>query len=221
LAALRRHDATDADNGERAQCIHATQPALNDKPDDNSNRLLRLDEEPDTDADRPEIDVAKEAQQAQSPVAGGDVEEHIPWSPTPPPRNRSPGPSVINHKCKHSNISSGNTSINSTISKKGRRDVSSRGAFVGLRDELSTFSNTFLDGIALAKAPPTTTLAPSPLRKTKAIMRAQELEEDLDDEKLAALIWIFQSDVNAADAYMVIKQPGLRKAWIENTLPSI
>jgi hypothetical protein len=52
-------------------------------------------------------------------------------------------------------------------------------------------------------------------------MRAQELEEDLDDEKLATLIWIFQSDVNAANAYMVIKWPGPRKAWIENTLPSI
>jgi hypothetical protein len=43
----------------------------------------------------------------------------------------------------------------------------------------------------LAKAPPTTTLAPSPLCKTKAIMHAQELEEDLDDKKLAVLIWIF------------------------------
>jgi hypothetical protein len=189
--------------------FHATQLALNDKPDDNSDRLLGLDEEPDTDADRPEIDVAEEARQAQSPIVGDDIEERIPWSPTPPPRNRSPGTSVINHKCKHSNISSSNTSINSTVLKKGCYDVSSRGAFVGLKDELSTFSNTFLDGIALAKAPPTTTLALSPLCKTKAIMRAQELEEDLDDEKLSALIQIFQSDVNAADAYMVIKWPGL------------
>jgi hypothetical protein len=133
--------------------FHATQQALNDKPDDNSNRLLRLDEELDTDADWPEIDVAKEAQQAWSPVAGGDVEERIPWSPTPPPRNCSPGPSVINHKRKHSNILSGNTSINSTVSKKGRCDVSSRGAFVGLKDELSAFGNTFLNSIVLAKAP--------------------------------------------------------------------
>jgi hypothetical protein len=132
--------------------FHATQLALNDKPDDNSDRLLGLDEEPDTDADQPEIDVAEEARQAQSPIAGDDIEECIPWSPTPPTRNRSPGPSIINHKRKHSNISSGNTSINSTVSKKGRHDVSSRGAFVGLKDELSTFGNTFLNGIALAKA---------------------------------------------------------------------
>jgi hypothetical protein len=76
--------------------FHATQLALNDKPNDNSDRLLRLDEEPDTDANRPEIDVAKEARQAQSPIAGDDIEECIPWSPTPPPCNSSPGPSIIN-----------------------------------------------------------------------------------------------------------------------------
>jgi hypothetical protein len=98
--------------------FHATQPALNDKPNDNSDRLLRLDEEPDTDADEPEIDVAEEARQAQSPIAGDDIEERIPWSPTPPPCNCSPGPSIINHKHKHSNISSGNTPTNSTVLKK-------------------------------------------------------------------------------------------------------
>jgi len=59
------------------------------------------------------------------------------------------------------------------------------------------------------------------VRKTRAITHAQELEVDLDDGKLAALIHIFQSDVNAADAYMVINQAGLRKAWIEDTLPMI
>jgi hypothetical protein len=77
--------------------FHATQLALNDKPDDNTDRLLRLDEEPDTDADQPEIDVAEKAWQAQSLIAGDNIEEHIPWSPTPPPCNRSPGPSIIKH----------------------------------------------------------------------------------------------------------------------------
>ena len=59
------------------------------------------------------------------------------------------------------------------------------------------------------------------MRKTRAITRAQELEVDLDDGKLAVLIHIFQSDVNAADAYMVINQAGLHKVWIEDTLPMI
>jgi hypothetical protein len=119
------------------------------------------------------------------------------------------------------------TSTTSTASKKPHRATSSTqrassgaGALQGLTAELNAFGDTFLEGIALA-APPTTALAPSPLRKTRAILRAQELEEDLEDGKLAALIRIFQSDVNAADAYMVIKRPGLRKAWIDNTLPAM
>jgi hypothetical protein len=115
--------------------------------------------------------------------------------------------------------------MTSTVSKKRatsgiQRVTNGAGAVQGLTAELSAFGDTFLEGIAMA-APQTSTLAPLLLRKTRAILRAQELEEDLDDGKLAALIRIFQSDVNAADAYMVIKRPGLRKAWIEDTLPTI
>jgi hypothetical protein len=46
----------------------------------------------------------------------------------------------------------------------------------------------------------------------KAIQQAQDLEQDLDDESLAKLICIFQADVDAADAYVVIKREGLHKA---------
>jgi hypothetical protein len=110
------------------------------------------------------------------------------------------------------------TSVTSTVLKK--RATSSTSAVQGLTAKLSVFGDTFLEGIVMA-APPTPTLAPSPLHKIRAILRAQELEEDLDDGKLAVLIHIFQLDVNAADAYMVIKCPGLRKAWIEDTLPAM
>jgi hypothetical protein len=114
--------------------------------------------------------------------------------------------------------------MTSTASKKSCHTTSTQcgtngaGALQGLSAELNAFSETFLEGIALA-APPTTALVPSPLRKTRAILYAQELEED--DGKLAALIHIFQSDVNAANAYMVIKHPGLCKAWIDDTLPAM
>jgi hypothetical protein len=148
-------------------------------------------------------------------------EEHIPWSQSPTPRTRSRSPcALINHKRKHSMISSGTASISSTTQKRTRRDASSAGALQGLSAQLNSFSDTFLEGVALTAAAPSL-LAPSPLRKTRAITRAQELEVDLDDGKLAALIRIFQSDVNAADAYMVITREGLRKAWIEDTLPII
>ena len=48
--------------------------------------------------------------------------------------------------------------------------------------------------------------------------RAQELETDLDDKRLVALIGLFQTDVSAADAYLVLKRDGLRKVWVESKL---
>lgn len=158
----------------------------------------------------------------QTPVPAPEIkadEEHIAWSQSPSSQSRSPHPS-ISYKRKHSAISPDTTSTTSTIQKKTQRDVSSAGALQGLTTELSSFGDTFLEGIALA-APVPSTLAPSPVRKTRAITHAQELEVDLDDKKLVALIRIFQSDVNAADAYMVINMAGLRKSWIEDTLPII
>ena len=42
-----------------------------------------------------------------------------------------------------------------------------------------------------------------------AIECAQELETELDDEHLVALIRLFQTDVSAANAYLVLKHDGL------------
>ena len=194
--------------------FHPGQVAPDDEHDDASGpgRDPETNEEPDVEAGIDRIE-----SRGQTPVEDVDRgEELIPWSPTPPPHNRSPGLPIVNYKRRHSTISSGTTSMTSTVSKKCA--ISGASAVHGLTAELSAFGDTFLEGIAMA-VPQTSTLAPSPLHKTKAILRAQELEEDLDDGKLAALIRIFQSDVNAADAYMVIKCLGLRKAWIEDTLP--
>jgi len=198
--------------------FHASQVVPNGGPSDNAgddeSGGANVDEEREDDA-------PDENHLLTLPAPRIDADEElIPWSQSPPPRtprSRSPCPS-INNKRRHSAISSGTTSVTSTIQKRTRWDVSSAGALQGLTAELNSFGNTFLEGITLA-APAPSVLAPSPLRKTRAITCAQELEVDLDDGKLAALICIFQSDVNAADAYMVINRAGLRKAWIEDTLP--
>lgn len=60
--------------------------------------------------------------------------------------------------------------------------------------------------------------ASSPERKTMAMTRAQELETDLNDTRLVALIGLFQADVSAADAYLVLKRDSLRKVWVETML---
>jgi hypothetical protein len=65
------------------------------------------DVDANTDADE------NEAQRLPENEGTGD---NIPWSPSPPPRIRSPRPSAI-QKCRHSAISSGTTSTTSTVSK--------------------------------------------------------------------------------------------------------
>ena len=61
-------------------------------------------------------------------------------------------------------------------------------------------------------------LESSPMRRRHAIRSAQELEIDLSDARLAALVNIFIADVNAADAYMELKREGLRKTWVADRL---
>ena len=152
------------------------------------------------------------------------------WSTTPPPTQsapsaRQPPPSRRSHKRDHSAMSSSAaspTSTNPSTSHKRLRTgvISNAEALAGLHSELTVFGGTFLEG-ASSMAPPPPMIAPSPSRKTKAIQRAQELEVDLDDKKLVSLIRIFQADVNAADAYMVLEREGVRKLWIESTLSAL
>jgi hypothetical protein len=160
------------------------------------------------------------------------------WSPSPPPKahseSQSPTPLSFggfapSHKRKHAALSAPSavstpstpsTSFGPKHSKQARKEITGSAALQGLTAELSAFGQIFLEGTSSARLP-LPSLAPSPSRKTKAIQRAQELEEELDDDRLAALIRVFQADVSAADAYLVIKRDGLRKAWIASTLRGI
>jgi hypothetical protein len=59
-----------------------------------------------------------------------------------------------------------------------------------------------------------------PLRKCRAIRSAQEVEVELTNQQLIALVNLFCSDVGAADTYMELKHEGLRKAWVMDQLES-
>ena len=78
----------------------------------------------------------------------------------------------------------------------------------GLTAELSAFSQTLLKGASLS-VPPVPLLAPSPSQKTKVILHTQELEEGLDDGRLATLIQVFQANVCAVDKYLVLQNKGV------------
>ena len=64
--------------------------------------------------------------------------------------------------------------------------------------------------LSQVQAPPTT-------RKTEAMRRIQ-LETDLSDDDILRFIDLFQTDVDSADAYLILERPGLRKRWIESKL---
>lgn len=61
-------------------------------------------------------------------------------------------------------------------------------------------------------------IPPTPQRKQRAMKRAEKLEIHLPIPKLVALLNLFQKDVTAADAYLVIQGEPLRKAWVNDKL---
>ena len=110
-------------------------------------------------------------------------------------------------------IASTPSSSSSFINKKvGTGPV----ALLALTDQLSDFTDAFRAGTAAEMQPHT--VASSSEQKMRAMEQAQELESELDDTRLVALLGLFQSDVSAADAYLVLKRDGLRKVWVESKL---
>jgi hypothetical protein len=101
----------------------------------------------------------------------------------------------------------------SSTSKRGR--MSGAVALNRLGDTLSDFTTSFRTSVQRRDQPP---VDPTVERKNTAMERAQDLETDLSDDQLAALLELFQSDVSTADAYMVIKREPLRKAWVQRKL---
>ena len=176
-----------------------------------------------------------------SPLAGS--EEEIPWEmvcnsdldygfmliiveQTPLPvaspamvHSQDP-PSLISYKRKHSAAFSATASMVSTPSSASSyvRKKATTGplALMSISDQLSDFTDAFRAGTAAEMQP--RTVMSSPERKMRAMERAQELETDLDDKHLVALIGLFQTDVSAADAYLVLKRDGLCKVWVESKL---
>lgn len=171
----------------------------------------------------------------ETPAAPGNANDTdrigsggIDWPPSPPRLDTPPAlaQSLLDRKRQHSaTFSTPDSALFSTPVlgsplKKARKEITGAAAIENLTSGLSNFGSVFMDGVnvaAAALAPPPS-VALSPTRKIQAIRRAQEVENDLDDARLASLIRIFQSNVDAADAYMVIERNGVWCAWIDEEL---
>jgi len=144
-----------------------------------------------------------------------------PPPPSPPPSSLPPSSLPrfsLDKKRKHSaafaSTSEASTSTSPSILAR-KRHANGSSALFALSDQLSEFTDAFRAGTVAETGP---FVASSPERKMMAMKRAQELESDLDDVWLVALIGLFQTDVSAADAYLVLKRDGLRKVWVESKL---
>jgi hypothetical protein len=92
----------------------------------------------------------------------------------------------------------------------------------GLKESLDDFTTVFRAGLMQTAGPVTRDCADTSLEhKRKAMDRLQECETDLDDDRLIALIDLFKTDVNAVDAYVVLKRESTRKAWVRKQLREV
>ena len=91
-------------------------------------------------------------------------------------------------------------------------------ALNGIKESLDVFNNTIKHGLAQPEHERADT---SPERRSKAMDRVQELEAELDDARLVALIDLFQTNTSAADAYMTLKREALRKVWVQRRLKDL
>jgi hypothetical protein len=57
--------------------------------------------------------------------------------------------------------------------------------------------------------------------RQEAMDRAQEMETDLSDDSLAALLEVFQTEEGSAMAYLSIKIESVRKAWVKRKLARV
>ena len=61
----------------------------------------------------------------------------------------------------------------------------------------------------------------SPEHQAKAMELFQENKYYLTDDCIIAFIDLFQADITAADAYIVLKCDSLMKAWVEQQMKEI
>lgn len=87
-----------------------------------------------------------------------------------------------------------------------------------MAESLSNFNTTF----ASVLAPPSTGIAPTPVRRTRAIAAVLELEKGwLTVAESVALVDILKLDQSAADVYLALTEEYIRQEWVRVQLSSL
>lgn len=91
-------------------------------------------------------------------------------------------------------------------------------ALLSMAESLGNFNTTF----ASALAPPSTGIAPTPIRRNMAIAALLQLEKDwLTVTERAVFINFLKTDQSAADVYLALTEADVRKEWVRMQLKEL
>jgi hypothetical protein len=85
----------------------------------------------------------------------------------------------------------------------------------GIKDSINKFKTIMHTGIPVVQVCAADQAA---TYQVQAMDKVQREEPDLDDDQVVVLVDLFWTDSGAAEAYMVIVQPAIHKAWINKQL---
>ncbi|KAF8812913.1 hypothetical protein BYT27DRAFT_7085930, partial [Phlegmacium glaucopus] len=101
---------------------------------------------------------------------------------------------------------------------KRARASNGANALMSMVESLGNFNATF----AGAFAPPSTGIAPTPVRRAKAIATILQLEKGwLTTRQCAVLIDFLKSDQSAADVYLAITEADVCRDWVQIQLDNL
>jgi hypothetical protein len=153
-----------------------------------------------------------------------DSDEELPPQSTPPrPTSTalsSTTPSVTSsHKRKHAALASVSESFQSSSFGSGPSEKKQRGSGVavlsGIKDSIDEFKTIMRTGMPITQVRAADRAA---AYRVEAMDKVQKEEPDLDDDQVVALVDLFRTDSSAAEAYMAIVRPTIRKAWLNKQL---
>ena len=85
----------------------------------------------------------------------------------------------------------------------------------GIKDSIDEFKTIMHTGMPIAQVRAADRAA---AYQVEAMDKVQKEEPDLDDDQVVAPVNLFRTDSSAAEAYMAIVHPTIRKAWFNKQL---
>ena len=165
----------------------------------------------------------------EPPLEFPDSDEELPPQSTPPrpisaalsTSPSTPG-STASHKRKHVALVSASESFRSSSFGSGTSEKRQRSSGVavlgGIKDSIDEWKTIMRTGMPVSQIRAADRAA---AYRVQAMDKVQKEEPDLDDDQVVAFVDLFRADSGAAEAYMAIVRPTIRKAWLNKQLKQL